>query len=408
MGIDQIKGKVSVVIGLQRGDEGKGRVVDELAETHDIVARFNGGPNAGHTVVLPDGTELDLHLVPSGVAHPGTMNVIGNGCYLDPVKLVGEFENLKNKGVEISPDILKISSSAHLILPSHIQEDTEREAGDAKQGSTKSGIAQVARDKYYRVGKTISDTLADDSFRTSLPAEYQSALTDLAPYVSDTVLYLNKSLQEGKTILAEGAQGHLLDVDHGMYPFVTSSSTTSGGVANGLGIPPQAIGEVYGVVKATPSHVGDGVFVTEVTDEEKIASLRGKQGAVDAEFGTTTGRARRMGYLDIPQLRRACMINGVTQVVLTKVDCVPRYGDMITVCESYESGAEAPSLHSELERSVPKYTELPAWSDDISSLTDFEALPDTAKAYVNFIQESLQLPITRIGVGPGRLQVIKR
>ncbi|HEY1085756.1 MAG TPA: adenylosuccinate synthetase [Candidatus Saccharimonadales bacterium] len=408
MGIAAITGKVTVVIGLQRGDEGKGRVVDELAETHDIVARFNGGPNAGHTVVLPDGTELDLHLIPSGVAHPGTMNVIGNGCYLDPIKLLGEFEHMEEKGVIISPDILKISDSVHLILPQHIQEDTEREAGAGAQGSTKSGIAQVARDKYYRTGITLGHALEDSETKASLPVDYQRAIDTLAPYVDDTVLYLNNALRAGKNILAEGAQGFLLDVDHGMYPFVTSSSTATGGAVTGLGIPPQVIGDVFGIVKATQSHVGGGVFVTEITDEELLARLRGKQGAVDAEFGTTTGRARRMGHLDLPQLRRAIDVCGVTQLVLTKVDCVPRYGDTITICERYESSEIAPASQFALEQQKPVYTQLGSWSEDISSITDFSALPKNAQDYITYVETRLATPITRIGVGPGRQQVIKR
>lgn len=408
MNVQDIAGKVTVVIGLQRGDEGKGRVVDELAETHDIVARFNGGPNAGHTVVLPDNTELDLHLIPSGVAHPGTMNVIGNGCYLDPVKLLGEFDHIAKKGVTVSPDMLKISDSVHLILPQHIAEDTEREAGAGAQGSTKSGIAQVARDKYYRSGITLGNALSDSEVKASLPAEYQQAIDQLAPYVDDTVLYLNNALRAGKTILAEGAQGFLLDVDHGMYPFVTSSSTSTGGVVTGLGIPAQAIGEVFGIVKATQSHVGGGVFVTEITDEELLARLRGKQGAVDAEFGTTTGRARRMGHLDLPQLRRAIDVCGVTQLVVTKVDCVPRYGDTITICERYEDGEIAPASQFALEQQKPVYAQLPSWTEDISSVKDFAALPQNAQDYVAYVETRLATPITRIGVGPNREQVIKR
>lgn len=408
MGIKDITGKVTVVIGLQRGDEGKGRVVDELAETHDIVARFNGGPNAGHTVVLPDGTELDLHLIPSGVAHPGTMNVIGNGCYLDPVKLVGEFAHVAKKGVTISPDMLKISNSVHLILPEHIEEDTAREAGAGAQGSTKSGIAQVARDKYYRTGTTLGEALTNPEKKATFSAEYQAALDQLAPYVDDTTIYLNDALRAGKKILAEGAQGFLLDVDHGMYPYVTSSSTSTGGAVIGLGIPPQAIGEVFGIVKATQSHVGGGVFVTEITDDALLDRLRGKQGAVDAEFGTTTGRARRMGHLDLPQLRRAIDTCGITQLVVTKVDCIPRYGEKITICERYESGEIAPASAAMLEQQVPVYTELPSWTEDISSVKDFSALPQSAKDYVEFVESKLATPVTRIGVGPNREQVIKR
>ena len=400
------KGTVTVVVGLQRGDEGKGRVVDELAQTHDIVARFNGGPNAGHTVVLPDNTELDLHLIPSGVAHPGTMNVIGNGCFIDPVKLVAEFVHLAEKGITVSPSMLKVSDSAHLILPSHLQEDADRESGSGAQGSTKSGIAQVARDKYSRVGITIGEASRSETV-AGLPSEYTHALETLAPYLADTTVYLNEALAAGKNILAEGAQGFLLDIDHGMYPFVTSSSTTSGGVATGLGVPPQNIGEVFGIVKLTQSHVGDGEFVTEITDHSLLSQLRGKPSEVDGEFGTTTGRARRMGHLDLPQLRRSILVNGVTQLVVTKLDCIPRYGDTLQICESYESGDVAPSSNSALMQQVPIYTLLPTWSNEISDVTEFDALPEEAKDYIDFVQDKLNTPITRIGVGPNRTQVIK-
>ena len=405
---DKITGQVTVVLGLQRGDEGKGRVVDELAETHDIVARFNGGPNAGHTVVLPDNTELDLHLVPSGIAHPGTMNVIGNGCFLDPVKLLAEFDHVAEKGVTVSPAMLKISDSVHLILPQHIQEDTDREAGTGAQGSTKSGIAQVARDKYYRTGLTLGDVVQDKQRLSALPDSYQTAIQQLSAYLDDTTLYLNQALRSGKKILAEGAQGFLLDIDHGMYPYVTSSSTSTGGVVTGLGIPPQAIGEVFGVVKATQSHVGDGVFVTEITDKNLLNQLRGKQGDVDAEFGTTTGRARRMGHLDLPQLRRAIDICGVTQLVITKVDCIPRYGNKITICESYTSGLVASASAASLEKEQPVYIELPSWTDDISTTRDYTNLPTNAQNYLTYLETQLDTPITRIGVGPNREQVIKR
>ncbi len=402
-------GSVTVILGLQRGDEGKGRFVDELASSHDIVARFNGGPNAGHTVVLPDETELDLHLVPSGIAHPNVVNVIGNGCLIDPVKLLKEFSDIESKGIKVAPGNLKISMSAHLILPGHIEGDKARESTDQAQGSTNSGIAQVSADKYSRSGLTLGQALSNPKMLLEKSnQEYVDAVNGLKGFATDTSLYVNQQLSDGKKILAEGAQAFLLDIDHGMYPYVTSSTTTVGGVCTGLGIAPKYIDQVIGVIKATQSHVGGGPFVTEITDENLLNNLRGKQTEVDGEFGTTTGRARRMGHLDLPQIKRAIMINGITHLAITKVDCIPRYGDQIQICTNYKDvGDIAPVSADALDQSTPEYENLPSWTEDISVITDFDNLPDNAKSYIKFIEQKLATPIFRIGVGPNRNQVIK-
>jgi adenylosuccinate synthase len=430
---------VNVIIGLQRGDEGKGRFVDMLAEEHDIVARFNGGNNAGHTVVLPDGQDLALHLVPSGIAHPHTMNVVGNGTLVNPVKLVEEITDIESKDIEVSPRNLMISSAAHLILPHHIGEDEIRETGIRGQGSTKSGIAQVASFKAMRTGvrteaiKNYPDELfsivyeglvaqrelreaadlepVDASF---IAHEYIERATSLGAYITDTVLFLNQQLRKDSParVLAEGAQAFLLDIDHGMYPYTTSSSTTSGGVATGLGIPPHLIDRVTGVVKAVQSHVGGGPFVTEVQDSDLQAQLHGDKRTIDAEVGTTTGRTRRLGYLDLPQIRRSQMVNGTHDVYLSKLDWVPRYGDQVPVCVAYERKGKtisiAPDAAHKLEQSAPIYEYLPTWDENIQDVRQFSDLPPNARQYVTFIEEQTEVPITKIGVGPQRDQVIVR
>ncbi len=433
---------VNVIVGLQRGDEGKGRFVDMLAEEHDIVARFNGGNNAGHTVVLPDDTELALHLVPSGIAHDNTMNVIGNGTLINPVKLVEEIADIESKSIEVSTRNLKISSGAHLILPHHIYDDEIREHGSDSQGSTKSGIAQVASHKAMRVGARVelikNDpeallTLVRESLLAQRPlreevqlapideqavaAAYVHSAKQIGTFVTDTVLYLNTELRKPQParVLAEGAQAFLLDIDHGMYPYTTSSSTTSGGVCTGLGIAPGFIENVTGIAKAIPSHVGDGPFVTEITDSRLLEQLHGDMTSIDAEKGTTTGRTRRLGHLDLPQIRRSLMVNGrgdEQTMALTKLDWVPRYGTEAQICIAYvRRGTRrdtAPDAAYELERITPVYQSLPTWREDIQHIRRFEDLPKNAQTYVEFIEGMLRTSISMIGVGPRRDQVITR
>jgi adenylosuccinate synthase len=430
---------VDVIVGLQRGDEGKGRFVDMLAEEHDIVARFNGGNNAGHTVELPDKRVLKLHLVPSGIAHPNIVNVIGNGTLINPVKLVEEIDDIKSKDIDVSPENLKISSGAHLILPNYIFDDEIREAGVNRQGSTKSGIAQVASQKAMRTGvriEMIEDAPKDLYYlvKYALIAQRQlrkeAGLKDideehaalnyikqarkLGAYITDTATFLNNELRKEQParILAEGAQAFLLDIDHGMYPFTSSSSTTSGGVPNGLGIPPNYIDKVIGVAKAVHSHVGDGPFVTEIKDTEVLAKLHGNMNTVDAEYGTTTGRKRRLGYLDIVELRKAIMINGVSSIALSKLDWLTadRTGKTLPICTHYEMKGQiletAPDSAFKLEQCTPIYEELPAIQENIQGVRKFEDLPQNAQNIVNFIEEKTKTPISMIGVGPNRDQVI--
>lgn len=430
---------VTVIQGEQRGDEGKGRFVDMLAEEHDIVARFNGGNNAGHTVVLPDERVLKLHLIPSGIAHEHTVNVIGNGTLINPQKLSEEIEGLAEQDIEVGKHNLKISSAAHLILPFHVSEDEIREAGSGRQGSTKSGIAQVAAAKYMRVGARVEMINNDPNLLQSLVCEglkaqrqaredlslepidenevaeqFLTGIRKIGQFVTDTSFFLNQELRKETParVLAEGAQAFLLDIDHGMYPFTTSSSTTSGGVSSGLGIPPQFIDRVIGVSKAAQSHVGDGPFVTEIKDEAMLTQLHGDVTAVDAERGTTTNRTRRLGHLDLPSIRRSQMVNGTSEMALTKLDWVPRYGDYAKICISYfRKGKElriAPDAAYKLEQCEPDYHHIPTWDQDIQDVRKFEDLPFEARSYVEYIEEQTGVPITMIGVGPNREQVIVR
>lgn len=430
---------VDVIIGLQRGDEGKGRFVDMFAESYDIVARFNGGNNAGHTVVLAGGEVLKLHLVPSGIAHPGKINIIGNGTLVNPLKLIEEIATIESKGIKVTPDNLKISSGAHLILPHHIFDDQIREAGKGRQGSTKSGIAQVSASKAMRTGLRMEAILDDDkglrdSIYDALVAQksarkaadiediderkvaddYVSSTKQLKPFVIDTVFYLNQELRKDKPakVLAEGAQAFLLDVDHGMYPFTTSTSTTSGGVATGLGIPPMFVKKVFGVAKAVQSHVGGGPFVTEVTDEDELVKLHGDMHTVDAEYGATTGRKRRLGHLDIPQIRRAQMVNGASGLLLSKVDWVPRYGDFASVCVAYKYKGKtidiAPDSARSLEQCEPIYEKLPTWKENVQGIREFSKLPKNAQDYIKFVEDRTGVPVVIIGVGPQSEQMIIR
>jgi adenylosuccinate synthase len=433
---------VDVIIGLQRGDEGKGRFVDMMAEEHDIVARYNGGSNAGHTVVLPDGRELALHQVPSGIAHPHTMNVIGNGTLVDPVRLIQEIDDIESNDIQVSPLNLMVSSAAHLVLPHHIYEDQMRESGAGSQGSTRAGISQVASHKAERKGLQVEliqseieliESVVREGLKTQRELRKASEIEDIqdvdeelvtqnylesakkiGKFVTDTVMYVNLELRKDKParVLAEGAQAFLLDIDHGMYPYTTSSSTTSGGVTTGLGVPPRFIRDVTGVVKAVQSHVGGGPFVTEITDPRHLERLHGDMTTVDAEKGTTTGRIRRLGHLDLPQIRRANLVNGTDGIALSKLDWVPRNGDHVAICTGYEIDgafqAIAPSSAPKLERATPVYDYLPTWKEDIQDVRDFGQLPPQARKIVEFLETGLNVPITMIGVGPKRDQVIVR
>lgn len=400
-----MSGNVTAVVGLQYGDEGKGKIVDYLAEKSDVAVRANGGANAGHTIVLQNGEALALHQIPSGIAYPQMLNIIGNGCFVDPVKLVEEIEAAKTKGVKISPNNLKISKTAHLVLPVHKQRDAEREGGDKGQGSTKAGIAFVAADKALREGvrAEIIENSSEEELAKIGDEEFSRCASQLKDYLADSVEIVQQTIGSGKNVLLEGAQAFGLDINHGKYPFVTSSDTTVSGLLSGSGINYKQIGRVIGVAKATPSKVGGGPFVTKITDDKVAEAARGKKGKVDSEYGATTGREREVGYLDLVALKRAVEVNGVGEIALTKFDCVNRHGDTTKLAVAYELDGQKinnqPSSSAELERCKPIYEELPTWQDDNS--TD-------AENYLKFIEDYLKVPVSLVGNGPERDQLIIR
>lgn len=430
-------GMLDVVVGLQRGDEGKGRFVDMVADKYAIIARGNGGSNAGHTV-MPDTMEpLALHQVPSGIAYSGKLNIIGNGVYVDPRRLVKEIADVKAAGYDVTPANLLISDAAHLVLPHHIAFDALREGGLKAQGSTKSGIAYVAADKYLREGvrlelvatpkvllerayeglhelqKRLPKADQWDDARVKSEAEsWLAAVEALKPHMADTVQVINERLDAGDSVLAEGAQAFWLDINHGMYPSVTSSSTTVAGLLDGLGVSPKRLRKVTGVAKSVKSHVGGGPFVTEIDDEDLAARIRGSFGQADSEFGKTTERPRRVGYPDLVELRNAIRINGVDELALSKLDHVPRYGEEIKVATSYtHQGKElltAPSSALALSSCTPNYRTLPTWQAKLKDVRQFNDLPAEAVDFVNIFADELKVPVTKIGVGPGRSQVIER
>lgn len=426
---------LDVVVGLQRGDEGKGRFVDSVAGGYSVIARGNGGANAGHTVV-PEGMEpLALHQVPSGIAYPDKLNVIGGGVYLDPRLLASEIGYITKAGIEVSAKNLLISDTAHLVMPHHVGFDTLRERGDKSQGSTRSGIAYVASEKYLRQGVRLEsvdtpELLSDLAYEglsrlnESLPEgqrkskeemradadEWVKAVEGLKPYMADTVAIINERLKAGDKVLAEGAQGYWLDINNGMYPAVTSSSTTVSGLIDGLGVPPKLLGKVTGVAKAVKSHVGGGPMVAHITDEALEAKVRGPLGKTDSEFGATTGRPRRIGYPDLVELRNAVRGNGVDELAISKLDHLPRYGDDLKVAVSYtyegEERRTAPTSVAALEKCTPNYRSCQNWTEDISGVRDYGELPDEAKKFLELFESELGVPVTKIGVGPGRTQII--
>jgi|GEM_PF-730441 adenylosuccinate synthase len=428
---------LDVVVGLQRGDEGKGRFVDLVAGEYAIIARGNGGSNAGHTL-MPDTLEpLALHQVPSGISRPGTLNIIGNGVYVDPRRLVAELIDVRAAGFEVTPKNLLISDGAHLVLPHHIGLDGLRENSLKAQGSTRSGIAYVAADKYLREGvrmenawlpKVLKERAIDglQALNEQLPKnkrqtneeiraiveEWLKTIETLKPHLADTVEIINNKLQDGEAVLAEGAQAFWLDVNHGMYPSVTSSSTTVAGLLDGLGVSAKHLGKVTGVAKSVKSHVGSGPFVTEITDTDLAANVRGTFGLADSEYGATTQRPRRIGYPDLVELRNAIRINGIDELALSKLDHVPRYGNTVNVATSYTyKGQErltAPTSAHALAECTPNYKSCETWRSDISEMHEFSELPAQAVAFVDLFEEELKIPVTKIGVGPGRSQVIQR
>ena len=417
-----------VLLGAQWGDEGKGKATDILGDRVDYVVRYQGGNNAGHTVVIGD-QKYALHLLPSGILSPNVIPVIGNGVVIDPAVLLEEIKGLNERGIDTSK--LVISSNAHLITPYHrtIDKVSERFLGKAKIGTTGRGIGPAYADKISRIGIRVQD-LFDQSI---LEKKIEGALRDknqvltkvfnrkdmevgeileeylgyaeiLRPYMADTALLLNQALENGKTVLLEGSQGTLLDVDHGTYPFVTSSNPTAGGACTGSGIGPTKIERVIGIVKAYTTRVGSGPFPTELENEdgEKLRTI-------GHEYGTTTGRNRRCGWYDAPIARFAVRINGLTDFFLTKLDVLTGW-EKIPVCVAYEIDGkrveEVPSSQTDFHHAVPIYEYLPGWTEDISKARDISDLPKNARDYITFLEEISGAPMSAIGVGPGRDETI--
>ena len=411
---------VKVIVGTQWGDEGKGKITDILAEKMDFVVRYQGGNNAGHTVVVGENT-FKLHLIPSGILYDSVVSVIGNGVVIDPGVLLTEIDTLAEQGIHISSDRLKISSIAHIILPAHRSIDSKQESlrREEKIGTTGRGIGPCYTDKVSRVGVRVMDLLSkdrlisrlrkhphimDDTSIDDVIDSYVDYGKRLAPFITDTSLLINQAITSGKRIIMEGAQGTMLDVDHGTYPFVTSSNPISGAACIGAGIGPHKIDQVIGVTKAYSTRVGEGPFPTEEFDAASDY-LRSK----GCEFGTTTSRPRRCGWLDLVVLRYAVRINGITEICLTKLDVLDELKS-IKVCTSYETPngilEEFPLDLDVFSEAKPIYDELPGWECDISNLTNFDDLPLNAKSYVKYISNVLGVHISLVSVGSKRKQTI--
>lgn len=420
---------VDVLLGLQWGDEGKGKIVDVIAPRYKVIARFQGGPNAGHTLEF-DGIKHVLHTIPSGVFHDDKINIIGNGVVIDPIIFKKEINGLHKMGVDVHAHIV-ISRKAHLILPTHRLLDAASEAakGKDKIGSTLKGIGPAYMDKTGRNGLRIGDINGPDfqkrydalvAKHKTILAQYPDFNYDLTEHEPDwfegiellrtfklinSEYVINQYLENRQHILAEGAQGSLLDIDFGSYPFVTSSNTTTAGACTGLGIAPKQIGEVYGVFKAYCTRVGSGPFPTELEDEDGQLMRD-----VGREYGSTTGRPRRCGWLDLPALKYACMINGTTQLIMMKADVLSEFSS-IKICTAYKFRGEViDHMPYDMVNEVPEpvYHELPGWKVDLTKITSEEQFPSELKDYIKFIEDHMRLPITIVSLGPDRKQTIVR
>lgn len=421
---------IDLLLGLQWGDEGKGKIVDVLTAGYDIIARFQGGPNAGHTLEF-GGIKHVLHTIPSGIFHEKSVNVVGNGVVIDPVILAKEIDDLSKYNLDI-PSRLLISRKAHLILPTHRLLDAASEAskGKAKIGSTLKGIGPTYMDKTGRNGLRVGDTELPDFMEryhalvkkhlamldnynariefdlNELEREWFAALEVLKSLTFvDSEHYLNQAVAQGKKILAEGAQGAMLDVDFGTYPFVTSSNTMAAGACTGLGVPPRAIGEVFGIFKAYTTRVGSGPFPTELND-----ATGDRLCEIGREYGATTGRRRRCGWLDLPVLKYACMVSGVSQLMMMKADVLSGFPE-VKVCTHYEyMGKKIDYLPYNIEEQYlrPIYETLPGWNGDLTGVTDEAGIPQELRAYIAYIEKALGVPITIVSVGPDRTQTILR
>ncbi|MFY7991530.1 MAG: adenylosuccinate synthase [Fluviicola sp.] len=419
--------KVDVLLGLQWGDEGKGKIVDVLTPQYDIIARFQGGPNAGHTLEF-EGVKHVLHTIPSGIFHGHVINLIGNGVVIDPVVFQKELEKLVPFNIDIKKRLI-ISKKAHLILPSHRLLDAASEAakGKNKIGSTLKGIGPTYMDKTGRNGLRVGDIFLPnfmDKYKAlvekheNMLKHYDGFEYDLAelegPWMEginvlrsltavDSEQYLNEAMKSGKKILAEGAQGTMLDIDFGTYPFVTSSNTVTAGTCTGLGIAPSKIGDVIGIFKAYCTRVGSGPFPTELLDE--VGEQIRQEGR---EFGSTTGRPRRCGWIDLPAMKYAIMINGVTELAMMKADVLDKF-DTIRACTKYRiNGEEVDYLPYDIDgvEIEPIYEDLPGWNTDLTKLSSFADAPQALKDYVTYLERHLEVPVTTVSVGPDRKQTL--
>ena len=419
--------KVDVLLGLQWGDEGKGKVVDVLTPRYDVVARFQGGPNAGHTLEF-EGRKYVLRSIPSGIFQHGQTNIIGNGVVLDPVLFREEAESLERSGVDLR-SILKISKKVHLIMPTHrlLDAANERAKGGAKIGTTGKGIGPTYTDKISRNGLRLGDTLlpdfkeryanarnrhlvqlhamGEDPDITELEKRWIEAVEFLHTFdIIDSEHFINRSLKEGKSVLCEGAQGTMLDIDFGSYPFVTSSNTITAGACSGLGVAPNKIGEVFGIFKAYCTRVGSGPFPTELFDETG-KTIRDK----GHEYGAVTGRERRCGWIDLVALRYAIMVNGVTQLIMMKSDVLDEF-ETIKACVAYNvNGETITDFPYSIEEGIePVYMELPGWKTDMTGMKDTSEFPAEFVNYITFLERELMTPITIVSIGPDREQTTLR
>lgn len=420
------KGKVDALLGIVFGDEGKGKVVDVFTPRYDVVARFAGGPNAGHTIIF-EGKKFVLRSIPSGIFDEGKLNIIGNGCVIAPDLFAAEAHELEAAGYDLKSR-LHISKRAHLILPTHRVLDRAYEAakGKNKVGTTGKGIGPTYSEKASRTGLRVGDIL--DNFQEkydALKARHMQILSDMhytdfditeeeklwmegVEYMrqfplTDTEIEINRALEAGKNVLAEGAQGTLLDIDHGTYPFVSSSSTVCGGVCTGLGVAPNRIGEVFGIFKAYSTRVGAGPFPVELFDETGDLIRE-----VGHEYGAVTGRNRRCGWLDLVALKYAIMINGVTQLIMMKSDVLDGF-DTIRVCTAYEKdGVQTTDMPYDTEGWKAVYEDLPGWKTDLTQMTSEQQFPQQLRDYISYIEKETATPITIVSVGPDRAQTIMR
>jgi adenylosuccinate synthase len=419
-----------VAVGAQWGDEGKGKIVDWLGPQADLVARFQGGNNAGHTLVV-DGETTVLHVVPSGILHDGSVNLIGPGVVVDPGVLLDELKKLEDRGILRDPSRIRVSGRAHVILPWHTALDGAREkkAGDGKIGTTGRGIGPCYEDKVARRGVRVADLRQPEELRAKLEsiaeqknieltkihnvdpidvdALYEQCIEwgrQLEQYIDHTGRIIDRSLRSGKNVLFEGAQGTFLDIDHGTYPFVTSSNCVAGAVCTGSGIGPTRVDRVIGITKAYTTRVGSGPFPTELEDETGEELRR-----AGAEFGATTGRPRRCGWLDAVLLREAVTVNGLTDLAINKLDILSGF-DELKICTAYDIDGKVteyfPMTLGEAERAIPIYETMPGWSEDLTKLTSLEQFPENARRYIERIEALAEIPAAVLSVGPGREETI--